>query len=94
MKLTIEIKDSNTIDTSLGISEDRLIQILNEFSLEMNRMQIKKERISITKIGKTIVDRVEPNANELLFIGIKLGGLMSQLAYGFGGATPVMPYGE
>jgi hypothetical protein len=94
MKLTIEIKDSNSIDTSLGISEERLIQILNEFSQEINRIQIKKERISITKVGKTIVDRVQPNENELLFIGIKLGGLMSQLAYGFGGATPVMPYDE
>jgi len=94
MKLTIEIKDSNSIETSLGISEERLIQILNEFSQEINRIQIKKERISITKVGKTIVDRVEPNENELLFIGIKLGDLMSQLAFGLGGATPVLPYDE
>lgn len=92
MKLTIEIKDSNSIDASLNISEDRLIQIMNEFSLEINRIQIKKERISITKIGKVVVDKVQPNTNELLFIGIKLGTLMNQLTYG--GATPVMPFDD
>lgn len=92
MKLTIKIKDANTIDTSLGISEDRLIKIMNAIGQELNRIQVKKEMLSITKVGKKVVDEIQPNENELLFIGIKLGGLMSQLAYGFGGATPVMPY--
>jgi hypothetical protein len=78
--LKIKIKPSSDIPSSLGISEDRILEIENAFSFELNRLHTKKLGLSLTNLAKIVVDMVQPNENELLMIGIKIGEIVTHLA--------------
>lgn len=79
--LSISTKDAGEIMVALGISESRADEIYQAFESEFDKAMSPengKESIRMTDLAKIIIDTVKPNANELFFIGVKMGEIVER----------------
>lgn len=81
--LTITTNDSSSLWKSLGMTIDRTEEIhsvfVKEFNTAFDQAQAGK-KIRMTDIAKRVIDQLNPTANELFFIGVKMGEVIERQA--------------
>lgn len=78
-KLRIQIVDSPNIGKSLGISEQRGIEIHGALAAQIDSIfQGNSEGGRATDLAKAVIEQVDPNPNELFYIGIKIGEMVER----------------
>ena len=81
--LTITTNDSSDLSKSLSITADRTEEIYSVFEKEFDtafESSQADEPIRMTDLAKRIIDRLNPTANELFFIGVKMGEVVERQA--------------
>lgn len=81
--LTITTNDSSDLLESLGMTTDRTEEIYSVFEKEFNTAfdQARVDKpVRMTDLAKRIIDQLNPTANELFFIGVKMGEVVERQA--------------
>ena len=81
--LTITTNDSSSLWKSLGMTIDRTEEIhsvfVKEFNTAFDQAQVDKP-VRMADLAKRIIDQLNPTANELFFIGVKMGEVVERQA--------------
>jgi hypothetical protein len=84
-KLSIEVTDSPRINSALGISSERSVEIAESIASVIDEIieagPEREEPVRITDFAKRAIDKIQPQtANELFYIGVKFGEIVEQNA--------------
>lgn len=75
---TLTTVKSNSINESLGIAPERVDEIETAFEEIGENPGEEGDDTSITGIMKKVVEKIKPNAPELLFIGFNFGQIVQR----------------
>ena len=73
-KLKITSVENGNISQALGISEERFNEMLQVMEQEFTN----EESTRVTDAAVRIVERLEPNANELFYVGVMIGEIVER----------------
>jgi len=84
-KLSIQTLDQPNITQALGISEERFSQMIDTLQSEFEN---EGEHGRLTDVAKRAIDKINPNLNELFYIGIMFGQIVEINSQAWSGPTP------
>lgn len=84
-KIRIQTTESSNISQALGISEERFNQMIEIIESEFNS---EGEEGRLTDVAKRAIDKLNPNLNELFYIGIMFGEVVERNGQTRPGPTP------